>query len=233
MEQPRAELRDQGLNNQFRRTLFSLALSYSALPWVAEAATGLEELNSQDRSRAASTKSQPADPRSVTLNLEPARDRPNFVPYKALGSKYSDDSARPVLSNTVVFTDELSILRAGIGMDLNLSELGNMHFNLYSPKGDINAGKRWNIGASDAQFPIVSKKIWSFGGTFDLARTHPGGSRTVVFIPQLMFNLDKVQGLGNKVQMTFQYENWQGSKSSNGNADNDRPVPQISIHWSF
>lgn len=229
MEQPRNELRDQSLNNQFRRTLFSLALTYSAVPWAAEAA----EPNPQDHTRMVAAKSQTGDPRDAVLNLEPARDQPIFVPYKALGRNYSDDSARQVLSHTVLVTDELSILRAGVGMDLNLSEFGNMHFNLYSPKGNISGGERWSLGSSDSKAPIVSKKIWSFGGTFDLARTHPGGPRTVVFVPQLMFNLDSVRGLGNNVQMTFQYQHWSGSDSSDGNADVDRAVPQIAIKWSF
>lgn len=167
---------------------------------------------------------------TATLNLEPAVDQPVYAPYKVLSNRYLDDSAQGTFSHTHFETDELNILRAGIGMDFTLSEIGNLHFNLYSRDGDLNKGKRWTLSNSDgAQAPIVCKKIWSLGGKLDLARTHADGPRTVVFIPQLMFNLENLAGVGNKAQLTFQYQHW----NSGGYYDDDRPVPQLTVHWSF
>lgn len=221
-------MKDRDLNHPFSRMLFSLAFTCSTVPWAAEA-TDPETFSTQDHPHVITTTTRAGDPRDIVLNLEPARDQPVSTPYKALGRVYSDDSARQVLSHTVVVTDELSILRAGVGMDLNLSEIGNLHFNLYSPDGDLNKGKRWTFGTSNDPTPIVCKKIWSFGGTLELTRTHPSGPRTVVFVPQLMFNLESLRGVGNKVQMTLQYQHWNGGSGN----DDDRAMPQVSIKWSF
>lgn len=219
MDQPRIERRKQNLINQIRRMCFSMALAYSLAPMAAENAAPTTV-----------TPSRRAHPDNATLNLEPAVDQPIYSPYKALGTRYSDDSAQGALSHTHFETDELNILRAGIGMDFTLSEIGNLHFNLYSRDGDLNKGKRWTLSSTDStQAPVVCKKIWSLGGKMDLARTHANGPRTVVFIPQLMFNLESLGGLGNKAQLTFQYQHW----SNGASGDDNRAVPQLELRWSF
>lgn len=216
MDTPSIEKRGQSFSDQIQRLCFSLALAYSMAPLAAE---GTEDPVTTPKG---GTRAE-----NVLLNLEPARDHIVYLPYKALGRSYSDDSARPVLSHTEFQTDELSILRAGVGVDLNLAKLGNVHFNLYSPDGDLNAGKRWALGISDKPAPLEVKKIWSVGGKLDLARTGGVGARTVIFVPQLMFNLENLPYVGGNAQMTFQYLHW-----DSGGSD-QRPVPQLAIKWSF
>lgn len=216
MDKPDIERRGQSLNDQIQRFCFSLALVYSMAPLASEG-TG----------PAASTPLDGAKAENVRLNLEPSRDQIIYLPYKALGRSYSDDSAHPVLSHTEFQTDELNILRAGVGVDLNLARVGNVHFNLYSPDGDLNKGKRWTLGASEKQVPLEVKKIWSIGGKLDLARSGSGGAKTVIFVPQLMFNLENLPIVGGKAQMTFEYLHW------NSGPDTERPVPQLAIKWSF
>jgi hypothetical protein len=218
MDKPRIERREQGLEHQIRRICFGMALAYSLAPMAAEIPTPVSATPSRRHTD------------SATLNLEPAVDQPLYAPYKALGVRYSDDSAQSVLSHTRFDTDVLNLLRAGVGVDFTLSEIGNLHFNLYSRDGDLNKGQRWTLSTSDSKLaPVVCKKIWSLGGKLDLARTHVDGPRTVVFIPQLMFNLESLGGLGNRAQLTFQYQHW-----SNGSYDDDdRAVPQLELRWSF
>jgi hypothetical protein len=219
MQQRRIERRDQSVSNQLRRACFALAISYSLAPMAAEAATAADL-----------SPVRHAPPDNVTLNLEPAIGQTVYTPYKALGRRYSDDSALAVLSHPTFQTDELNLLRAGVGMDFNLNTMGNLHFNLYSRDGDLDKGKRWTLGgANPALTPIICKKIWSLGGKLDLARTHPNGPRSVVVVPQLMFNLENLGGIGNKAQLTFQYQHW----NNGSDYEDERPVPQLMVHWSF
>ena len=51
----------------------------------------------------------------------------------------------------------------------------------------------------------------------------------VVVVPQLMFNLENLGGIGNKAQLTFQYQHW----NNGSDYEDERPVPQLMVHWSF
>lgn len=216
MDKPCAERRSQSPAGELRRFCFGLALAYSLTPLSSEAAEPPAKV--QARNTRADT---------TALNLEPSRDQPIYTPYKALGRRHADGSAREVLSHTTFETDDLNILRAGLGVDLSLSEIGNMHFNLYSPDGDLDKGKRWILGASKHQPLTARKKVWSVGGTLELARTRPDGPRTVIVVPQLMFNLENLPTLGSNAQLSLQYLQWGAGDGGS------QPVAQLAIKWSF
>lgn len=122
--------------------------------------------------------------------------------------------------------DELEILRAGIGMDMTVSEFCNLHMNLYSRDGDPHKGKRWTLGSFTGKAPVISRKVWSFGGTIFSKRedvSHFG------ITPQVMANLDDVLGKGSKTQIIFEYRRWDSGSLS----DRDHSMPQLHVKWVF
>lgn len=216
MEQPRVKQWDVGLGQQVGTALVGLALTYSAAPWAADA-PDLRVIPKK------------SELREIALNLEPAIAPPIYKAHYLLSQNNTDDANVELLDHPQFATDDLEILRAGIGMDMSLTEIGNFHFNLYSPDGDLNKGKRWTLGMRDGQAPIVSRKIWSIGGKLEMMHDSPSGPKTIGFVPQLMFNFEDVGWVGGKMQVTLEYQHW-GSGSAD---DTSRDMPQIQFRWSF
>lgn len=125
------------------------------------------------------------------------------------------------------FEDELSILRKGVGFDLALPQLGTMYLNLYARDDISQAGKRWKL--HDEQFVQTVSNRWRLGGTVDLVRDDPHGSRQININPQLQVDLDDLLGMRSRCEASFQYANWKGTGE-------DAPVgrvPQVQVRWHF
>jgi hypothetical protein len=64
---------------------------------------------------------------------------------------------------------------------------------------------------------------------------HPGDKLQMIIqyqpdAPKLIFNMNNMGWVGDKVQVTAEYDYWRGSGSSD---DTDHPIPQLHVKWSF
>lgn len=159
----------------------------------------------------------PLDLHVTTSSYDPS-------PYRH--NRFSDVEPYQVLHNAQLTPDDLQILRAGIGMDMTVSEFCNVHMNLYSREGEPLKGKRWEMGSLTGQAPLISHKVWSFGGTLVTKREDV---RHFGFTPQVMANLDDFLGNNSKVQIIFEYRRW----NSGAPSDMDHSMPQLHVKWAY
>lgn len=139
-----------------------------------------------------------------------------------------ESSVRTLLSFR--FEDELTTLRKGAGFDLAPPEMGYMYINLVQPKDAAQRGRRWKLyDERTAQNPA---RAWQIGGTVDLVRDDPHGSKEVNVNPQLLLDLDAILGMSSKCEGRVQYANWKGNRNVEDNRALGRVV-QVTVQWRF
>ncbi|MBV8063615.1 MAG: hypothetical protein JOY51_08465 [Nevskia sp.] len=127
--------------------------------------------------------------------------------------------------------DDLDTLSKGLGVDMLLPGVGYFHMNLYSGKDGPNLGRRWQLNPSGFSLPQSANRFWSLGASLDVEKVSPTGKRSLVFVPQLVMNLDAVVPMSGRLQAIVSYHNWH---SNAGVAQPDvGQVPQVSLKWSF
>lgn len=124
--------------------------------------------------------------------------------------------------------DDLRRLKEGIGMDLELPDLGSFHLNLYSRTGtDMPAGKRWELAPNESTHSSARRQ-WSIGASLDQVRTEEGG-RQLVLVPQLVLDAAALLGRKDHFDICIQYAHW---RAPGGQAASEQRVPQAVFKWS-
>jgi hypothetical protein len=123
----------------------------------------------------------------------------------------------------------LGAIRDGVGVIFSMGELGGLHLNLYSRRNPKGPGQRWNLNPAGVGVAAALPQFWSLGGSLDLARSGDGG-RQIVFVPQLLLNVDALTGSDNRFQIFMQYANW---RPATGEPALDEKVPQITLRLRY
>lgn len=120
-----------------------------------------------------------------------------------------------------VTASEGRALRDGVGFDLPLPELGNLHLNLYTRRNARSAGER--IALDDGAAPPPT---WSVGGTLELVRTVEG-RRAIAVVPELTVDL-RDEAIYLPFQASLRLAHW---RSLAEKASLDDRVPQMMFRW--
>jgi hypothetical protein len=239
MTTPLWEQRRTGPINVLRRQLYSLALLSSTL--AAEAADNPLHNPAAPPRRlpVAETSSAPWSDNDVlmTRNAHGA----GWMAYGGMAALNSnarlfsrDYAYLPV--GELLFTahflgDDLSTLRKGMGVDLAIPEFGYVHLNLYSGRDGPNRGKRWRVNPDGMALPESHDRFWSLGGSLDLVKPDRNSRRQIVFVPQLILNVDQIATIPGHMQMSMTYSRWNSPVS--GLLQESGTVPQVSFKWAY
>lgn len=165
----------------------------------------------------------PADP-GVSASLYAEGPIPR--PYR-----FRVDRSRP---STLALLGEVRGLRKGVGMDYRLSDVINLHLNLYSGRDGFGRGRRWSLGGVNAG-DAPSSRLWSLGASADLVRFRRDTEEQrpdarVVLSPQLMLDVDALTGLPGNCDLMIQQTLWRGADER---ATADQRVTQFILKWKF
>lgn len=223
------ERRRQGFVNRLRRCAFGVLLACGATH-----AQAFELTAPFDRDRERLRSDDPAETAARHLHLsvqlrnaQPGLDRNLFV-GQAYRESLSDDPASTMGQSLasvaasgswgmLLSADDVSRLREGSGMDLQVPALGYLRLNFRTADDDAVA---WPIARG-----------WSLGGSFeqtqvlDGARTRSG----IAFVPQLVLDLAALTPVKDRLNLSFQYAHWH---NRDGQATDDLQ-PQLLLKWSF
>ncbi|TXH06157.1 MAG: hypothetical protein E6R07_01310 [Nevskiaceae bacterium] len=233
-----SERRRQGPVNNLRRQLYGLILLSSSL--AAEAADAPPETPSMlPRLPAVEVSRQPWADRDALLVRHP--NGSGWLAYGGLNAlnqharlispDYAYVPVGDLLFTAHFLGDDLATLRKGLGVDLAVPAIGYFHLNLYSGRDGPNAGKRWRVQPDGIALPESSDRIWSLGGSLDLVRPDRNSHRQVIFVPQLVMNVDQVARVPGHMQMALSYRNWNSPVS--GLLPDSGMVPQLTFRWSY
>ncbi len=217
------ERRRKGLSNRLRRIGFGLLLTCGA-----SHAQAFELMAPFDRDR---DNLQPdnlgqAAKRHLHLsvqirNLDNGRDQSLFI-----GQSFRESLSDTGLSlataaasgswGMLLTADDVSRLREGSGMDLQVPALGHLRLNMRT-KDDEGA---WPIARG-----------WSLGGSFEQTQILSGaGIRSgIAFVPQLVLDIAELTPINDRLNLSFQYAHWH---NRDGQATSDLQ-PQLLLKWSF
>ncbi|HWU69037.1 MAG TPA: hypothetical protein VN046_09185 [Stenotrophobium sp.] len=127
--------------------------------------------------------------------------------------------------------DDIDILRKGLGLDIALPEKGTLHINLYGGRDGISRGKHWRFNPADVALPDAGGGRWSLGGTLELSRADRQSRRQLMFVPQLLLNIDQFASVPGRMQLAMMYGPWRGTVS--GLSEDAGVTPQILLKWSY
>jgi hypothetical protein len=239
MSQGFIERRRTGPVNQLRRMLYGLLLGTATAPVLA-GPLGAGMSGSLHRLPLVQTNAPAWMHDNVLLARDPLSAGGGLYAYSGLGPALSGAAALgpdyaflPV--GNLLFTahylgDDLKKLGKGLGVDLAVPQFGYFHLNLFAGRNDTLGGQRWRIAPQGFALPDTPERLWSLGGSLAL-ETGPTGRRQVMFVPQLVLNLDAVTHLSGRMQAVLSYHEWHSRLERTPN-DNG-PVPQISLKWWF
>jgi len=236
------EKRRQGPVNRLRRMLYGLLLGSVTAPVLAGPLDAALNGNTPHRLPRVQTNGAAWMHDDILLARDPWSADKGVYAYAGLGPALSAATASgrdfaflPVgdaLFTAQFLGDDLKKIGKGLGVDLALPELGYFHLNLYAGRNDATGGKRWRIDPEGFALPQSTGKLWSLGGSLALERDEPGGHRQLRFVPQLVLNLDTLTHVSGRMQAVISYHNWR-SQADRGPADDQGPVPQVSLKWWF
>ena len=222
------ERRRKGWVNVLRRGLYGLMLWISQ-PFSAEAA--------DDAAAQAEPKARRA---TIDIQVQPAENPGDPAGWR-VGVSTSDPRMMPALSPLAErlrrqrwnFDRNLPNLRAGIGLDIDLPDAGNLHLNLLPPKSNVGPsaqGLRWKLSADDIG---NTGKLWSLGGTLDRVRSSDGpgepGEQKLTVTPQLMLDVDALAGMKGDARLMIQRAQWRDGQSG----EDLGQVWQVNLRWRF
>jgi len=223
------ERRRTGWANMLRRGLYGLLLWISQ-PLNAMAAGDNPAAEAEPKARRA----------TIDIRLQPA-EGPGEMPGWRVGYSTVDPRIAPALSPLAErlrrqrwnFDRSLPNLRAGVGLDIDLPEAGNLHLNLLPPRSHVHnaaQGLRWQLSADDSG---DTARIWSLGGTLDRVSSgdKPGetGEQRLTVTPQLVLDVDALAGMKGDARMMIQRAQWRDSQSG----EDLGQVWQVNLRWRF
>lgn len=135
------------------------------------------------------------------------------------------------LANAHYRGDDIDILRKGLGFDVALPEQGTLHLNLYGGRDGISRGKHWLFNPADVALPSTEGGRWSLGGTLEITRADQQSRRQLMFVPQLLLNVNQFSSVPGHMQVALMYGPWHGTLS--GLSENAGLTPQILLKWSY
>ncbi|MGH8504821.1 MAG: hypothetical protein ACRETM_02515 [Stenotrophobium sp.] len=127
--------------------------------------------------------------------------------------------------------DDIDILRKGLGLDIALPEKGTLHINLYGGRDGISRGKHWLFNPADVVLPGFEGGQWSLGGTLEITRADRQSRRQLMFVPQLLLNINRFTSVPGHMQLAMMYGPWRGTVS--GLSEDAGVTPQILLKWSY
>lgn len=223
------ERRRKGLINLLRRGMYGVLLWISQ-PLNAMAADEGRAVDAEPKMRKA----------TIDIQVQPA-ENVGELPGWRVGYSTSDPRMAPMLTPLAErlrrhrwdFDRSLPNLRAGIGLDIDLPQAGNLHLNLLPPRSNANAaqGLRWKLTADESD---ANKQVWwSLGGTLDRVRKgeRPGemGEQTLVLTPQLMLDVDALAGMKGDAKLMIQRAQWRDGMSG----EDLGQAWQVNLRWRF
>ncbi|MEK6806086.1 MAG: hypothetical protein AABY95_05505 [Pseudomonadota bacterium] len=218
------ERRRKGLINRARRGLFGLLLACGATH-----AQAFELTAPFDRDRDRLQADDPAETAARHLHLsvqlrnaQPGVDRNLFVgqAYRESLSETGQSLASAAASGSwdmLLSADDVSRLREGSGMDLQVPALGYLRLNFRTADDEAVA---WPIARG-----------WSLGGSFEQTQVLDGSRirSGIAFVPQLVLDISGLTPVKDRLNLSFQYAHWH---NRDGQANDDRQ-PQLLLKWSF
>lgn len=240
MSVPLSERRRKGPINQLRRQLYGLVMASAALSAeaaenpVRNAGAPLQRLPVAETNNAA-----PWSDNDVLMVRSPAG-----TGWQAYGGMAALNRDARLISQDyaylpvgeLLFTahflgDDIDTLRKGLGVDLAIPAVGFFHLNLYSGRDGPNRGKRWQVNPDGMALPESHDRIWSLGGTLDLAKPDRNSRRQIMFIPQLIMNVDQIMRVPGHMQVSLMVRNWNSPIS--GLLPESGQIPQVSFKWTY
>lgn len=239
MAVPLSERRRKGPINQLRRQLYGLVMASATLS--AEAAEHpLRNVSAPiQRLPLAETVAAPWSDNDTLLVRSPYGA--GWQAYGGLAAL--NRNARTISADyaylpvgELLFTahylgDDLETLRKGLGVDLAIPAFGYFHLNLYNGHDGPNRGKRWQVSPDGMALPESSDRIWSLGGSLDLAKPDRNSRRQIMFVPQLVMNIDQMAKIPGHMQVGLTYRSWNSPVS--GLLPASGQVPQVTFRWSY
>ena len=222
------ERRRKGLINLLRRGIYGLLL------WISQPLNAMAA--DEGQAAEAGLKERRA---TIDIQVQPSA-KSGDLPGWRVGYHTSDPRMAPMLTPLAErlrrqrwdFDRSLPNLRAGIGLDIDLPQAGNLHLNLLPPKSNATTGQglRWQLSADETG---DTDKVWSVGATLDRARSGqtPGqmGEQTVVLTPQLMLDVDALAGMKGDAKLMIQRAQWRDGQSG----EDLGQVWQVNLRWRF
>jgi hypothetical protein len=240
MRQGFVERRRAGPVNRLRRMLYGLLLGSASAPALAGSPLGGAAGGTLHRLPMVQTNAPAWMHDNVLLARDPLSAGGALYAYSGLGPALSaaaalgpDYAFLPV--GNLLFTahylgGDLKKLGKGLGVDLAVPQFGYFHLNLFAGRDDIIGGQRWRIDPQGFALPESAQRSWSLGGSLAV-EAGPSGRRQVLFVPQLVLNLDAITHVSGRMQAVLSYHEWH-SRLDRAPTDNG-PVPQVSLKWWF
>ncbi len=157
--------------------------------------------------------------------------------------RFSDPRISPWLSGLAArisarswaFSDEWRRARGGVGLDVEVTESGNLHLNLVPAREGADRGVRWQLGG-DGRARRTS--LWSLGGGVDVVRMMEVGQQApgahhrqrLVLSPQLILDLDQLADTPGHARLTLQQTYWRETASRRAMPER---VWQLTLGWRF
>jgi hypothetical protein len=236
---PMSERRRKGPVNQLRRQLYGWVMASAALSAEAAENPSSNPAVPLQRLPIAETASALWADNDVLLARNPGG--PGWLAYggiaalnrnaRLISPDYAYLPVGELLFTAHFLGDDIDILRKGLGVDLAVPALGYFHLNLYSGRDGPNRGKRWQVNPDGMALPESHDHIWSLGGSLDLAKPDRNSRRQIMFVPQLIMNVDQIAKIPGHMQVSLVYRNWDSPVS--GLLQESGRMPQVSFKWSY
>lgn len=234
------ERRRKGPINELRRALYGLMLSSASVPAMAAGHPPAKTADAPHRLPRIHLSDVLAGQLDSLMLHDPAA--PPDAPLTMFGPMSPLLSHARSISPDFVFApiggllltahflgNDLETIGKGLGADFLVPELGYFHLNLYNGPDGPNLGKRWKIAPNGFALPKSADKVWSLGGTVDVESRGASAKRELVFVPQLVLNLDSAIPMQGRMQAVFSYRNWRSTPG----LSRHEAVPQVSLKWNF
>ena len=242
MSAPLSDQRRKGPVNALRRQLYGLVLLSTSLSAQAADEGWRHRLAAApSRIPVAETNDAPWSDNDVLLSRSADAENHRWMAYGGMSALNAhartislDFAYVPI--GELLFTahflgDDIDNLRKGLGVDLAVPEVGYFHLNLYSGRDGPNRGKRWQVNPSGMNLPESHDRLWSLGGTLDLAKPDRNSARQIMFIPQLILNVDQLAKVPGHMQMAMTYSRWNSPVS--GLLQESGMTPQVAFKWTY
>lgn len=212
------ERRRRGVVNRLRRLAYGLMLSCS-LPVTAGQPAAAPSPRSDRGAESASSRSSSASIQGLlamvaNLPADPATplgtdDDYGHLAFEDVALRLEDPRGSAKLRLQLM---PMERLRDGLGLHVQVPDLGALHLTLYARRGG---------GAA--------RSAWSLGGSMELVRM-TDGSRQLAFVPELSVDGDVLLRRDLGFSAAVRYAHWRGTGAKDAQ---DFEVPQLLFRWNL